>query len=174
MPSQTLILILKTLYFFLPAAFANMAPVLFKNIPIFNKPINIKLFGSHKTYRGFFFGIILAIAVSFLQFLISPYANLSLIQYTTNNFLLIGFLLGAGAITGDLVKSFFKRRLNIKPGNSFIPFDQIDWIIGAIIFTFPIIIYSLIQILSLLIICGLLHPLTNLLGYALKIKKNKF
>ena len=166
-------LILKTIYFFLPAAFANMAPVLFKNINFLNKPINKRLFGSHKTYRGFFFGIILAIALSFIQLLLNNF-NFSIIQYTATNFLLFGFLLGFGAMLGDLAKSFFKRRIGIKPGKSLILFDQLDWIIGAIILTFPIINYSLIQILSLLVIYGSLHPLINLLGYILKIKRNKF
>ena len=165
--------ILKTSYFFLPAGIANMSPVLFKNINFLNHPINKKLFGSHKTYRGIFFGVILAIFISFLQFLLTNF-NLSLIHYTKFNFLFVGFLLGAGAMLGDLIKSFFKRRLSIKPGSSFIPFDQLDWILGAIILTFPLIKYSLIQLTSLIIIYGLLHPLINLLGYILKLKKNKF
>ena len=173
MPTQTITLIPKTLYFFIPAGIANMAPVIFRNINFLNYSINEKLFGSHKTYRGIFFGIILAIFATFLQFLLTNF-NFSLINYTTSNFILIGFLLGFGAMLGDLVKSFFKRRLSIKPGNSFIPFDQLDWIIGAIIFTFPLINYSILQILFLLIVYGLLHPLINLMGYVLKIKKNRF
>jgi len=59
-------------YFMLPAYFANMAPVIMKNIfknlafPIdLNKKINNKpIFGKNKTFRGLFFGILFAIIIS--------------------------------------------------------------------------------------------------------------
>jgi CDP-diglyceride synthetase len=37
-------------------------------------------------------------------------------------------------MTGDAVKSFFKRRLGITPGKSWFPFDQLDFVLGAILF----------------------------------------
>ena len=36
-----------------------------------------------------------------------------------------------GASFGTIVNSFVKRRLNIKSGDDFIPFDQVDFILGA-------------------------------------------
>ncbi len=36
-----------------------------------------------------------------------------------------------------MVKSFFKRRLGIKPGTMFQPWDGIDYMVGSIIFLLP-------------------------------------
>ena len=35
-------------------------------------------------------------------------------------------------ILGDLVKSFWKRRVRVAPGRSWFPFDQIDYAVGAL------------------------------------------
>ncbi|MGD2072618.1 MAG: CDP-archaeol synthase [Candidatus Thorarchaeota archaeon] len=174
--------VLKTLYFFLPAGMANIVPALFKKARFLNYPIdfNFKInkrpvIGSHKTYRGLFFGVLFAIITAGIQFLVGGcYPSLSIVEYTQTNFLVIGFLLGFGALFGDLVKSFFKRRVRIEPGKPWWGFDQTDWIIGAIILSSIIIKYSLIQIISLVIFYGIMHLIINLLGWELKIKKNKF
>ena len=103
-------MILEALYLMLPAYFANMAPVFFKKVNFLNYPVDFgkkikgkRILGSHKTFRGFFFGIILAIIVAYVQSLIS--AEVALVDYS--NWALIGFLLGFGALLGDSVKSFF-------------------------------------------------------------------
>ena len=177
-----LIYFLKIIWFFLPAAIANMSPVLFKWINFLNYPIDLNktflkkpIFGKNKTFRGFFFGIIMAILFAYIQVLLYPISKpISLINYNQINFILLGFLLGFGALFGDLIKSFIKRQLNIEPGKSLVPLDQIDWIIGSIVFIFAYIQLSSIQIITAVIMLGLLHPVINILGYLLKIKKNKF
>lgn len=161
------------LWLFLPAAFANMAPVLFKRVNFLNYPINSRLFGEHKTYRGFFFGVLLAVISAYLlrylaNFVFEGYA------YNFLNPLVLGGLLGFGALLGDLVKSFFKRRAGIKPGKSWIPFDQIDWVLGAILFVSFYIIFSWQINLIILVVFGLLHPVVNYIGHLIKIKSNKF
>lgn len=47
--------------------------------------------------------------------------------------LALGLRLGAGAMGGDLAKSFVKRGLGIPPGSPWIPFDQIDFALGALV-----------------------------------------
>lgn len=173
---------IKIIWFFLPAGVANMSPVIFKfvnflNYPVdFNKQIKNKpIFGPHKTYRGIFFGVIASILFVFIQGLIYPGTKaISLIDYSSANFIFLGFLLGFGALFGDLIKSFFKRQFNIDSGKPWVPFDQIDWILGAVVFTGFYVKLSLSQIIFAVIIFGVFHPLINLLGYFLKIKKNKF
>ena len=155
-----------------------MAPVLFKKVDFlnyavdFNKKIGKKpILGKNKTFRGLFFGIILSIITVYLQKLINiP----SIVDYNTVNPLVLGFLLGFGALFGDLVKSFFKRQLNIQPGKPFIPFDQIDWILGAMVFALFYVKITFLQAASAVIIFGILHPFINILGFWLKLKKNKF
>jgi len=173
----------QTIYFFLPAYFANMAPVFLKNFNFLNYPLDFgkswrgkRFFGENKTLRGFLGGIIFAIGIVYLQFLafsFSTFREISLFNYSAINPLIYGFLFGFGALTGDLIKSFFKRRLNIPQGKAWFPFDQIDYIVGTIIalsfvFHIPttIIIWGLI--LSLVF-----HPIFNYSAYLLNLKETK-
>ena len=74
-------IILQCFYFMLPAYFANMAPVIGRgifprfNIPIdFNKKIKGKpIFGRNKTFRGFIFGILFAVIIAYIQYLLFMY-----------------------------------------------------------------------------------------------------
>ena len=168
-------------YFLLPAGLANMAPVLFKKVNFLNTPIdfNIKfgnkeLFGSHKTYRGFFFGIIVAIVIVLLQKLVYNSFPFGLVNYNEINIFLLGFLLGFGALFGDLVESFFKRRIGIKSGKVWFPFDQIDWVIGAFAFVAFYLTFQASYFWMGLGLFLILHLLVNYLGYLLKIKDTRF
>lgn len=173
---------MKVFWLFLPAGIANMSPVLFRWIPVGSYPIDLGikfrgrfLIGPHKTYRGLFVGIASAIFIVYLQKVLYPITMpYSLIDYSQANFFVLGFLLGAGALFGDIIKSFFKRRFNIPPGKPWVPFDQIDWIAGAILASSLVVKLNFEIIFVALIMFGLLHPVINLFGYYLKIKKNKF
>lgn len=175
-------LIIQCFYFILPAYFANMAPVIVKKInfleiPIdFNKKINDKpIFGKNKTFRGLIFGIIFAMIITYLQFLLYKnglFVEISIIDYS--NWILIGFLMGFGAIFGDLVESFVKRRLNYKPGKSFVPFDQLDFVVGALIFVYPLVMLSLNKIVIILLLSFVLHVIVNHFAFYMNIRKEKW
>jgi CDP-2,3-bis-(O-geranylgeranyl)-sn-glycerol synthase len=175
-------IIFQTLLLIAPAGVANMSPVLFKWLPVLNKPVDFgktfggkPLFGKNKTYRGFLVGILMAILVVYLEKILYNFlAPYSIVDYSQINIFWLGFLLGFGALFGDLIESFMKRQKGVAPGKSWAPFDQIDWVLGALIFVhlyFPI---GLSIWITALIIFGLLHPVINLIGYYLGIKKNKF
>jgi CDP-2,3-bis-(O-geranylgeranyl)-sn-glycerol synthase len=172
------------LFIFLPAGIANATPVIASKIKALNfldKPIDfgksfkgIRVFGDHKTFRGFITGIIMAIiTVLIQQEIVRNNASLQdqlYLQYNQINPLVFGVLAGSGALLGDAIKSFFKRRTNIKPGDAWFPFDQIDYIIGGTLFLsiylkdFPIL-YP-----AILIIYFLLHLMSTFLGFLLKLK----
>ena len=174
--------ILKCFYLMLPAYFANMAPVIAKKIDFLKFPIDFNkqlakkpIFGKNKTFRGFFFGVIFSMAISGLQFLLynlGTFRNISFFDY--QNWILFGFLMGFGALTGDLVKSFFKRRLDIEPGYRFIPFDQIDFVVGALVFITPIFDLTLKIFLISLILSFILHIIVNHLAFYFKIRNEKW
>jgi CDP-2,3-bis-(O-geranylgeranyl)-sn-glycerol synthase len=174
-------LLIQIIWLFLPAGIANMSPVIFQKISFLNYPLdfnlqlkNKPLLGKNKTCRGFFFGILMALLIIVIQKNLYPYMiNFSVINYNEINIYLLGFLLGFGALSGDALKSFFKRRFNISSGKPWIPFDQIDWIIGATILTNLYIQISLKINLISIIFLALLHPLINLISYHLKLQKNK-
>ena len=63
---QILNIILASILFFLPAYIANAMPVIASGLKLFPslaKPINKKVLGESKTYRGFFVGIIGALVL---------------------------------------------------------------------------------------------------------------
>lgn len=180
---MVLILVVKAFYFMLPAYFANMAPVIVKNlfksvaVPIdLNKKFNDEsILGKNKTWRGLIFGILFAIIISFFQFLLFKnnfLLGMSLMDYS--NWLLFGFLMGSGAVIGDLIESFFKRRLNYKPGQPFVPLDQIDFILGALIFVYPIVKLSTSLIITIITLTFILHILVNHLAFYLKMRSEKW
>ena len=100
------LLIIQSIYFIVPAYFANMAPVIANKLKIMkrvNKPIDMNLnfddgkpiFGKHKTYRGFIVAIITGIILAFIQsglYKVHFFRSISIIDYS--NPLFIGFLLG--------------------------------------------------------------------------------
>lgn len=169
-------------WLFLPAAVANMVPILFSKMPVFDTPVDFgkkyhgqAIVGPHKTYRGFIVGVAAAVLVVYLQKkLFFHTLNLAYINYPQINVLKLGFLLGFGALFGDLLKSFIKRRLGKKSGSPWPPYDQIDWVIGAVVFVGFYIPLESKQVVVALIMFGLLHPLASLVGYKLGLKKNKF
>jgi CDP-2,3-bis-(O-geranylgeranyl)-sn-glycerol synthase len=140
------------------------------------------IFGKNKTYRGFFVGIIGGLVGAFLQMIVYRYdffKSISIIGLNYNNIyfiLSLGVLMGVGAITGDLIESFIKRRSNIDSGKSFVPWDQIDLVIGAYIFVLPIIyLYVTWQIFVIsIIISFFLHVITNHVAFYTGIRKEKW
>lgn len=170
----------------LPGIAANTTPVLVK--PYFkilakavdggrvwrNKPI----LGSHKTWRGFIFGTLASIFITWIQTSLYEqyefFENLSLIPYGSKNFLLVGFVMGFGALFGDSVKSFFKRRLNIAPGAFFFPWDQLDAVFGALVLLPIVYVPSLKLIFALVVLALILHILTRRIGYWIGVNKEKW
>ena len=181
------IFVLKSLYFFLPAYFANMTPTFAKRYKLLEslaKPIDagkifrgIPIFGAHKTWRGVILGTLVGILIAFLQrllFKFNFFENISFLNYQEINVFFLGFLIAFGALMGDMISSFFKRRQNIEPGKSWIPLDQISFVIGAFIFVYPFFreIPLLAWILNL-ILTFFLHIIVNRIGFWLKISASK-
>ena len=177
-----LLLAWMSIYLVLPGMFANMAPVIFKRVKFVDYPVDFKmkfggkpLFGSHKTFRGFFFGILSAVVVvavqKFLYLDFAYFKGISFIDYSAHNFVLLGFLIGFGALFGDLVKSFFKRRLGITPGRRWFPWDQLDSLLGGLLFMSFIYVPPWQAMLFMLISVPILHIAINHVSHYLGIKE---
>ena len=121
--------LLQLVYLMLPVYLANMAPPFVKYWHGWNPPISVALLGSHKTVIGFSMGIAVAVITTFVQFRIGWEGSL----LRTGHWYDTGIAAGVGAMAGDSIKSFFKRRLEIPPGQRWIPFDQLDFILGGLV-----------------------------------------
>ena len=121
------------LYLMAPAYFANMAPPFLKYWKGWNRPISARWLGAHKTVGGFLLGLAVAVSVAGAQAAIDWQG--SLVPY--HDWPLIGLALGFGALGGDALKSFIKRARGVAPGESWVPADQLDFVLGALILVSP-------------------------------------
>ena len=159
-------LIIEALIFIFPAYCANAVPVIaggglaldFGKKFLDGKPI----FGKNKTFRGFFSGLAVGTAVGFVE------------SVFFNHPIVFGLLLSLGALFGDLTAAFAKRRLGLSPGDLLPIVDQVDFIIGAILFSLPICLQTLSWELlaAVLIVTPPIHLLTNIVAYKLGLKSN--
>lgn len=149
-----------------------MVPVFVQKIP-FNQAISERFFGKNKTWRGLFFGILSGGLVFWLQQILykEGFRSLAVIDYADFT-IALGFLLAAGALLGDLVKSYYKRKHKIPPGKSWFPFDQIDFVIGGIALSLLVYVPSVEVVALLLLISPLLHVVVNYIGFLLGIRKS--
>jgi len=180
-----LLLALGSFYLILPGAAANIIPVLVKKMNFLNYPVDHgrqwngkPIFGPNKTYRGFFFGILSAIVIAYVQRILflnyEYFKEISIIDYSAQNFMILGFLIGFGALFGDLVKSFFKRRVGIGPGVSWFPWDQLDSLVGALLFGSLVFVPPWSVVLFLLVLVPLAHIAVKHFGYFIGINKAKW
>ena len=180
------VFIFQCVYFFLPAYFSNMAPTFAKKAGILKflaKPIdfgkqfkNKPVFGPNKTWRGLISGVVLGILIAYIQKFLwqfSYFQKISFLNYQEINVFFFGFLLSFGALFGDLISSFFKRRQDIPPGKSWIPFDQISFVIGAFLFVNPFFKISVLAWFYILFLSFFLHIIFNRIGFWLKISDGK-
>ena len=175
--------LLFAIFFFLPAGLANAAPVFALKLPVlssFNYPLDFykkyngkRVFGNHKTIRGLVAGVAVAIATVLLeQYLYAMYHPAFVpFAYDTLNPIVLGFLFGVGALGADAIKSFFKRQKGITEGVSWIPWDQLDFILGACILSALYVRLNIPQYLTIIILFFVLHLLAKAVGYFLKLNK---
>jgi CDP-2,3-bis-(O-geranylgeranyl)-sn-glycerol synthase len=176
--------ILFALWFFLPAGLANGAPVIANQMPVlknYKQPLDFgkkyrgqRIFGNNKTFRGLLTGIVVAIVTVFLQQLayenIAFVRDFSLIDYSMQSAIILGGLLGAGALIGDALESFIKRQLHIASGESWFPFDQLDYVFGGLLFASFVISLAFKYYVLILLIWFSMHIIFAYLFYLLGYK----
>ena len=166
---------IELLLLILPAYASNGAPVVFGG----GRPIDFglafvdgkRLFGNSKTLRGFVSGLIVgtilgtfvAVSVSFLPWL------------SFQDKIALAFFTSLGAMAGDLMGSFIKRRLGLQPGSQYFLLDQLLFVITALLFAIayaPRILFELNgwDAFALLVLTYFLHLSFNWLAHKLKLK----
>jgi CDP-2,3-bis-(O-geranylgeranyl)-sn-glycerol synthase len=133
-----------------------------------------RIFGDGKTYRGLAIGILAGILIGLLQIWSAGQFGLA---YLPRQTLLSITLLSTGALLGDLVKSFFKRRYGKERGANWPVADQYDLVAGAfvllVLFDWPwlVAIMTIPILIVILILTPILHRAMNILGYLVKVKE---
>jgi CDP-2,3-bis-(O-geranylgeranyl)-sn-glycerol synthase len=174
---------LKTIYTSLPGVIANVVPFALRKVPILDYQLDFgltmqgrPLLGSNKTFRGLAGGILASMTVMYIQFALWKYLDFSfhLVDFETVNFHLLAFLMGFGVIFGDSFESFIKRRLNISPGASLIPWDQIDCILGGLLFGRIAWNFSWQYAVAAIVLTFLFHIIIRHMLYYFKVTEKKW
>ncbi|MFX1264330.1 MAG: CDP-2,3-bis-(O-geranylgeranyl)-sn-glycerol synthase [Promethearchaeota archaeon] len=182
---EALALLELSLWLGLPAWIANAMPVIFGG----GRPMDggrtlqdgYRILGEGKTIRGFVVGVFLGSLTGVAQYFSAPYILPVMQQFVIVSpdmeyvlFMTIpaAILLSTGALVGDLIGSFLKRRVNVQSGAPSPILDQLGFIVMALIFAYPFLqpdsLYAAILILMTLGI----HWLSNALGYLVGLKEN--
>lgn len=148
----------------LPAYVANATPLLVIKLIKQGHPIDLNrnfidekpIFGPGKTIEGFFIGILIGTITGIIQ---------------DQSNILRAVTLSLGAMFGDLVGSFIKRRLNIRRGDPAPILDQLAFILGAIILSSYFENYEVKEAIMIVLITIPLHIFTNKLAYIFGLKK---
>ncbi len=165
-PGPMLETLASVLLFIGPSYVANAAPLLLGGGTPLDRGRNFvdgqPIFGTHKTVRGLFAGIIAGTAMGLAESLFDP------------RLLLGGFMIALGAVLGDLVGAFVKRRLKIVPGKPFPILDQLDFVLGGLVLGTLFFPMSWLSILLVVVVTPPIHLGTNYGAYLLGIKKTRW
>ena len=169
------LLVVEALKFIFPAYCANATPVLAGGGTRMDFGRNFadgkRIFGNNKTFRGFFFGWGVGIMVGVIEGLVFGFQSFPII---------FSLLIPLGALLGDLTGAFIKRRIGIAPGGLLPIVDQVDFVVGAVMFSLPLVLIGwqtaytpFWQVaVAALLITPPIHLFTNFCAYKLKLKKH--
>lgn len=138
------VIIAQAFWLILPAYMANASAVLVGG----GRPLDCgrtwrdgnRILGDGKTWRGLLAGTFLGMTLGFglataaSALVGTPYEVIGLTTFEGFPLMIpLIFAISFGALLGDLVESFFKRRMGIARGQDWIPFDQLDFILGSVL-----------------------------------------
>ena len=193
-------IIIQAFWIVIPIYVANASAVIVGG----GKPIDFgksfkdghRILGDGKTWRGLLAGTFLGMTAGFGLVVAAKYLNTSEYAFLgVTDFegfpmmILILFSLCFGALLGDIIESFFKRRIGKDRGQDWIPFDQLDFLVGALLVSLVISqLLFLLQMTSdqwffsnitiwhifiLLIVTPFIHITANVLFRKMKHKNTK-
>ena len=135
-----------------------------------------RVLGDGKTWRGTAAGITAGVLVALGLNAVNSTAS-EVIAITFPDFawgIVIAF--PVGAMLGDIVASFLKRRTGRTRGSAFPLVDQLDFVIVALLVGFlfdpawMLAVFDVVQLIVVLLVTPILHVGTNVLAYALGLK----
>ena len=173
------------IWVFLPAMLPNSAAVIFgggTKMDLGKSWKGKRIFGDGKTWRGFFGGAFSGILLGILMLGASHFFD------SSNHWgygsleqgICIVIILSFGAVIGDLIGAFIKRRIGLERGEKAPILDQYDFVAASLLFTalfYPNWVYgtyiegwNILALVFLLIIMFSLHRIMNIIGYKVGLK----
>ena len=181
---KLLIAIVGAIYFMLPAYVANLSGLAFGG----GTPVDggkeckdgRRLIGNGVTWKGFANGTILGTLVGAILGIIGTFfGDLSVLTSGIIDLpvygsfvggLSLGFLMAFGALLGDAVGSFIKRRIGLQSGEPAPIMDQLDFVVGALVLSLLVVKISWEFFIIVAILTLILHLGSNMIAYLLGIK----
>jgi CDP-2,3-bis-(O-geranylgeranyl)-sn-glycerol synthase len=189
-------IIIQAFWLIIPAYIANASALLIGG----GKPIDFgkkykdgkRILGDGKTWRGLIAGTFIGMTAGFGLSVAAIYSDMYNFPIKLSDFtgfpIMIPLIFSVcfGALMGDIIESFFKRRIGRKRGEDWIPFDQLDFILGVLFFSFLISTivnllgfypsnwflenFTIYHILVLLIVTPFIHLFSNFVHKKVKRK----
>jgi CDP-2,3-bis-(O-geranylgeranyl)-sn-glycerol synthase len=156
--------LLFAVYIAVPAYLANSLPAVSRGGgPIDRGYLFVdgeRILGTNKTFKGFAFGLFGGLL-----------ASIAMEFFLERGLFILGSLASLGALLGDLLGAFIKRRLKMEPGAPFPVLDQLDFILGALLLTYPVHQAKVGTAIILGLFTPPAHLLANFIAYHLGVKK---
>jgi CDP-2,3-bis-(O-geranylgeranyl)-sn-glycerol synthase len=177
---QGMNVLITAFWLMLPAYLPNNCAVLFGGgTPLdFGQTIHDgnRMLGDGKTFRGTIAGTLGGIIIGLL---LNQFAPILGLPSFGSGFSQLPVLLGLsfGAMMGDIVAAFFKRRMGLKRGAQLFIIDQLDFVIGSWVLTMVLAPTWFWQnftptiMVLVLIITPILHRVMNIIGYRIGSKR---
>lgn len=158
-------LIVDTVLVYLPAMISNATPTFIrKGTPLDKGKVFIdgrRILGDGKTIEGLIVGLYFGFVVSFSYTIVFGHYVLALQLLASS----------LGALLGDIIGSFIKRRIGIPRGGRALILDQLDFYLGAnallLITGFKINVWVFLVGAVIVLV---LHVITNRIAYMLGLK----
>ncbi len=120
-----------------------------------------RILGDGKSFEGALIALLYGSAILILL------SNI----FSVTHVIPIGIIALLGALLGDIVASFVKRRLGLERGSPLPIVDQLDFYIGGILLLLAIgVIMDVVVIIVFTPIVFIMHRLTNIIAYRLGLK----
>ena len=149
-----------------------------------------RIFGDGKTWRGLIGGIIVGIVFGLFQMFLYYTFNLT---FLPEHSLWTIIPLSIGALLGDLIKSYFKRRLGKERGSKWPIADMYDMVVGSLALMVIVLllssgtawfvenlvdplgmlsplVFGLAVLVAIFVVSPLMHRGTNVIAYMVKLK----
>ncbi|WP_122088770.1 CDP-2,3-bis-(O-geranylgeranyl)-sn-glycerol synthase [Halalkalicoccus subterraneus] len=130
-----------------------------------------RILGDGKTWRGTLVGTLVGIGIAYLLNVLRPTA-VEALGVSVPTFPLVAMItLPLGAMLGDMIASFVKRRLGRNRGAPLPGVDQLDFAVSALVLTaivafeWLVAVFTLPLLIVVFVLTPILHVVTNVLAY---------